>query len=73
VAQLCGLGAALEALLLTQCALVLEQNAEPFRATERGTLRVIGHIPEAFGHAVQSEVVQQVECGMSEQRSSPQW
>ena len=34
VAQLGGLGAALEALLLTQCALVLEQNAQPLRVTE---------------------------------------
>jgi hypothetical protein len=41
--------------------------------TECDTLRVIGHIPEALGHAVQAEVIQQVERGMSEQGASPIW
>lgn len=71
MAQLGGLGAALEALLLAQRAFALEQNAEPLRMAERGTLWVISHIPEALGHAVQAEVMQQVERGMREQSPSP--
>ena len=71
MAQLGGFGAALEALLLAQRAFALEQNAEPLRMAERGTLRIIGHVPKALGHAVQGEVMQQVERGMREQSWSP--
>ena len=71
MAQLGGLGAALEALLLAQRALALEQNAQPFRMAEGGTLRVVRHVPEALGHAVQAELAQQVERWMIEQSRSP--
>src|SRR5208337_3483395 len=71
MAQLGGLGAAFEALLLAQRALALKQDAEPLGMAEGRALRVIGDIPEALGHAVQAELGQQVERWMSEQSRSP--
>jgi hypothetical protein len=56
MAQLGGLGSALEALLMAQRTLALEENGEPLRMTQRLGLRIVRHVPEAVLHAVQSEV-----------------
>jgi hypothetical protein len=38
---------------------------------KRLALRIVRHIPEALCHAVQSEIVQQLERWVIEQRRSP--
>jgi hypothetical protein len=66
MAQPCGLGAGLEALLSAQRHLVLEQQAEPFGMLEAAGLGGLFERLEAFGHAVQAEVVQQIEGRMGQ-------
>jgi len=71
MAQFGSLGPALEALLLAQRALAIEEDAEPLRMAKRLALRIVRHIPEPLCHAVQSEIVQQLERWVIEQRRSP--
>jgi hypothetical protein len=71
VAQPGGLGTTFKAFLLAQRALAPQQNAQPLGMAERPALRVVSNVAEAFGHAVQAELVQQVERWMVEQSPSP--
>jgi hypothetical protein len=73
VAQLGGPGARLEALLLSQGHLVLEQDAEPLHMVESLAFRVGRQIAQTLGHALQAELAQPVDRGMLQQRHSPQW
>jgi hypothetical protein len=57
VAQLGGPGTCLEALLLSQCHLVLEQDAKPLQMVESLAFRVGRQIAQALGHAFQAELV----------------
>src|SRR5262249_41061601 len=59
VAQPCGPGARLEALLPAQRRLMFEQKAEPFGMFEGACFRALFERLEALGHAVQAEVMQQ--------------
>src|SRR5665213_703645 len=67
MAQLGGAGARLEATLSAPGRLMLEQQAQPFGMAERASLWVGGQVLEAFGHAVEAKLVQQVECRMMKQ------
>ena len=71
--QFGGPGARLEALLLTQRHLVLEQDAGPFDMVERAALGVGGQIVQALGHAGQAKLVQSVDRRVLEHCPSPQW
>ena len=73
MAQLGGPGACLEALLLPQGHLVLEQDAEPLHMVESTAFRVGHQIAQALGHALQAELAQSVDGWMLQQRCSPQW
>ena len=73
MAQLGGPCACLEPLLLSQCHLVLEQDAEPFHVVESLAFGVGRQFAQALGHAVQTELAQSVDRGMLQQRRSPQW
>ena len=70
--QLGGPGTRLEAFLLAQCHLVLEQNTEPLHVVESLAFRVGCQIAQALGHAVQAELAQSINRGMLQQRRSPQ-
>lgn len=64
VAQFGGAGSRLEPLLLSQCHLVLEQNAKPFHMVESFAFRIGCEIAQALGHAVEAELAQPVDRGM---------
>jgi hypothetical protein len=66
MAQPCGSGARLKALLPAQRRLVFEQKAKPFGMFEGARLRGLFERLEAFGHAVQAEVMQQIERRMGQ-------
>ena len=57
VAQPCGSGTGLEALLPSQCHLVFKQQAEPFGMFEGASLCSLFEFLEALSHAVETEVV----------------
>ena len=61
VAQPCGPGPRLEALLAAQRCLMFEQQAEPFGMFEGVRLGSLFERLEALGHAVQAEVMQHIE------------
>jgi hypothetical protein len=63
-----GSGARLEALLAPQGDLVLEQDGQPLAVLEMARLGVLSELAKATRHAVQSELVQQIEGGMVEHR-----
>jgi len=71
MAQFGRLCPALEALLLAQRGLAIEEDAKPLRMAKRLALRIVRHIPEPLCHAVESEIVQQLERWVIEQRRSP--
>jgi hypothetical protein len=56
----------LEALLLAQSLLVLEQQGEPFGMFKCTRFGVLFELFEPFGHAVQAKLVQQIKCWMCE-------
>jgi len=69
--QLGSPGACLEAFLLSQGHLVLEQDAEPFHVVESFAFWVGRQITHALGHAIQAELAQPVDRRMLQQRHSP--
>ena len=71
MAQLGGPGACLEALLLPQGHLVLEQDAEPLHMVESIAFRVGRQVAQALGHALQAELAQAVDRRMLQQSRSP--
>ena len=62
--QLGGTGAALKAFLPPQRRFLFQQQGQPFGMRQAGDLRLRREFREALGHAVQAELVQQVECWM---------
>ena len=46
---------------------LLQQQAQPFGMAEGAPLGVGGQVLEAFGHAIEAKLVQQVECRMMKQ------
>ncbi|GEP12587.1 hypothetical protein MGN01_44320 [Methylobacterium gnaphalii] len=73
MAQPCGAGAGLEALLPPGRGLVVEQQSEPLGVAEGASLRVGVERLEARGHAAQSKFVEETERGVGEHRRLPQW
>jgi hypothetical protein len=64
--QASGAHARLEAFLPSQGDLEVEEQAQPFRVWQCGTLGLALEALEAFCQAIRTELMQQIESGMSE-------
>ena len=53
--------------------LLVEQQGEPFGMGQRGGFGGCFELSEGLGHAVESELMQQIECGMNEQGLVSYW
>ena len=66
VAQPCGAGACLEALLAPQRRFVFEKKGEPFAMFEGSGFGLRIEVLEAFGHAMKAEFAKHVEGGLGQ-------
>ena len=73
VPQFGGPRAGLEAPLLSQRGLLVDQQTQPFGVVKALALGVGRQIAEALGHALEAKLVQTVECRVVQQGLSPQW
>jgi len=71
--QFGGACACLEALLLTQRDLLVDQQAEPFGVFEGAAFWIGREIAEPLCHAVKAKFAQAIQCWVVQQRCSPQW
>ena len=53
--------------------LLIEQQGEPFGMDQRGGFGGCFELSEGLGHAVESELMQQIDCGMNEQGLVSYW